>query len=106
MTRKQIQLVKFNNAYINDMEKASYIVNSFNRLCGLCDTLLIRENTESLANSRYTKELEEKETRWIARLNKVLSEYGLSLVWSSHIPSIGIKEESTNCIKEVALYWI
>lgn len=104
--RKRNQLERFNADYINDISKASYIINSFNRLCGLSDALLYRQNTESLCNSRYTKELEEKEERWIKRLNNVLKEYGLSLVWSGHIPQIGIKHPEDNRIEHVAVYWI
>lgn len=82
------ELVRFSEAYGIDRNEASKIINSFYKFCGLEETLLYRENDEKLANSRYTAELQEKEARWIERLNKYLSPYKLKLVWFGCFPSI------------------
>ena len=92
-------LINFNEAYIHDIDKASYIINSYYRLCGLSNTLLYRDNDERLYNSHYTRSLHDKEDRHVERLNKVLSEYGLTLIFFSWLPSICIKDENKkgNC---------
>lgn len=92
-------LIAFNEAYIHNLDKASYIINSYYRLCGLSDTLLYRDNDAYLHDKPYTARLHDKEDRWVIRLNKALKPYGLTLMYFSWLPSICIKDESKkgNC---------
>lgn len=72
-----------------DKRNADRIMNSYYRLCGLCDTNLILSNRESTCNTRYCKESEEKESRWYKRLKAEFEkEYGLTLVYYGWFPSI------------------
>ena len=91
--RRERQLQSFNEEFIKDISKASYIINSFYRLCGLDEWLLYAENDPRRCNSRYTQEQEEKALRWIARLNKHLAPYGLKIAYSGYLPSICIMGE-------------
>jgi len=78
----------------DDYRTAKRLMNSFYRLCGLCESNLYRSNDEFLCNSRYTQELENREIAWHERLTKQFYEFaGLSLVYCGYCPSIGIKEE-------------
>lgn len=97
-------LERFNETYIKDMEKARKIRNTLDRLCALEDRLLILENDERTAGGRYVKELEESETRRIKNLNKLIKPYGLEVVFSSHLATIG-KHGANGCIEVVALSW-
>ena len=46
-----------------DYAEARRIMNSYYRLCGLCETNLYLQNDERRYNSRYAKESEEREER-------------------------------------------
>ena len=81
-------LIAFNEAYIHDLDKASYIINSYYRLCGLSNTLLYRDNDAYLHDKPYTNELHDKKNKWVIRLNKTLKPYGLKLRFFSWLPSI------------------
>lgn len=89
-------LNRFNEAYIHDINKASYIINSYYRLCGLSNRLLILDNDERTYNTRYTTNLHAREDRHINRLNEALKPYGLCLMFFSWLPSICIKDDSGN----------
>ena len=103
--RRERQLIRFNEDYIHDLDRAKYLVNSYHRLCGLIENVFYRENDERLYNSPYTQELEAKQDRWIERLNNNLAPYGLSLCWSGLYPTIGIKGKN-NCIEHTCFYLI
>lgn len=94
------RLVSMHNEYTGkeeewaDWEEAIRLMNSFYRLCGLCESNLYRANDERLCNRPYTKEQEEKEERWYKRLSKQFEEYaGLTLVYCGYMPSIGVRSE-------------
>ena len=82
------ELIKLNDSYIHDINKANYINNCYYRLCALSTRLLELDNDYYTANLSYTQDLHKKEERMIDRLNNTLSAYGLKLVWFSFRPSI------------------
>ena len=53
-----------------DYKEARRMMNSFYRLCGLCETNLYLTNDERTANRRYTHESEARENKWHKRLDK------------------------------------
>ncbi len=72
-----------------DLQEARKIMNSFYRLCGLCETNLYLANNERTCNTRRTKESEEREERWYNRLNKQFQEvYGVKMFYFGYVPSI------------------
>lgn len=97
--RRERALDRFNEEHIHDEEAARKIINSFYRLSGLSERVFYRENCESTCNSRYTAELEEKEERWIKRLNEYLRPYGLKVIYFGIFPTIckPDNEKSGNC---------
>lgn len=97
--RRERALNYFNQDYIRDEETARKIINSFYRLSGLSERVCYRQNDERTCNSRYTAELEEKEERWIERLNGYLKPYGLKVIYFGIYPTIckPDTEKSGNC---------
>lgn len=85
-------------------DKAVSIMNSFYRLCGLCERNLYLANDERWCNTKHCKESEAKEARWVARLNKQFAEYGLQLVYCGYCPSIGTVHENGG-FSEVITRW-
>ena len=82
------------NPTAEDFKEARKIMNSYYRLCGLCENNLYMANDERKANSRFCKESEAREDRWYKRLDKLFSElYGLRLVYCGYYPSIGHRLE-------------
>ncbi len=71
-----------------DLSQASSIMNSYYRLCGLCERNLYLVNDSRTCDKYYTKQSEEKEERWRVRLNKRLQEYGLRIVHFGYLPTI------------------
>ena len=72
-----------------DIEEARRLMNSFYRLCGLCERNLYLANNERTCNSRSTQLSEEREDRWWKRLDKEFHRlYGLNLVYCGYAPSI------------------
>ena len=55
--------------------KAWRLMNSYYRLCGLCDRNLYLSNDESTANKASTKRSEDREYNWYKRLNKEFEEF-------------------------------
>lgn len=89
-----------------DYQEARKNINSFYRLCGLCETNLYLANDEKRCNSRYTQESEERESKWFERLNKVFSDtYGLKLVYCGYCPSIGTVDENGGFYEKVNRYF-
>ena len=82
------ELARFSESYNVNIEDAKRIVNSFYRFCGLEEVLLYRENNERLVNSSYTQELQEKEEKWIERLQSELAKYNLKMIWFGYLPTI------------------
>lgn len=97
--RRERALNRFNEEHIHDEEAARKIINSFYRLSGLSERVFYRQNDEKLYNSRYTLSLEEKEDRWISRLNGYLKPYGLKVIYFGIFPTIckPDNEKSGNC---------
>lgn len=84
---------KTNNPTDNDFSEARKIMNSFYRLCGLCETNLYLSNDARTCNSTYTAKSEERERVWYERLKKQFQDtYGLSLCYIGYCPSIGVKQ--------------
>lgn len=103
MRRKQLE--RFNEEYIGDIEAARHIANCYYKLCGMCDRLLTLENDARCYKAKMTRRLAQKTDAAIERLNKKLSDYGLELTWSGHIPGIG-KTNEKHCITCLAFYLI
>lgn len=73
----------------NDISEARSVMNSFYRLCGLCERNLYLANDPNWCDKKYTKWSEEREERWRKRLNKKLIDvYGLRIVHFGYLPSI------------------
>lgn len=90
-----------------DFDEVRRIMNSFYRLCGLCETNLYLSNDERRCNTLYTKKSEERETKWFDRLNKQFNDiYGLQLFYCGYCPSIGIRDpKSGGCVEKITLYF-
>lgn len=71
-----------------DLHEARKAMNSYYRLCGLDEQLLYLQNDERTCNSRYTKEQEEKATKWVKRLNKYLAPFNARAVYFGYCPTI------------------
>ena len=73
-----------------DVAEARRLMNSFYRLCGLCERNLYLANDARTCNRRSTKQSEEKEHKWWKRLDAAFTKkYGLQLVYCGYCPSIG-----------------
>ena len=72
-----------------DIKEAKKIMNSFYRLCGLCETNLYLANNERTCNTKRTAQSEEREQKWFDRLNKQFIDlYGVKMFYFSYRPSI------------------
>lgn len=72
-----------------DIAEAKKIMNSFYRLCGLCETNLYLANNERTCNTKRTAKSEEREQKWFDRLNKQFTEiYGVKMFYFGYCPSI------------------
>lgn len=81
-----------------DVATAKRLMNSFYRLCALAERNLYLANNERTCNSPYTKESEERESRWYTRLNKEFKEFaGLELFYCGYMPSIGVIYRPSVC---------
>lgn len=74
-----------------EIAKATSIMNSYYRLCGLDERLLYLERNERTYNSRFVKELEEKQKKWYKRLNAQFNEYSAELICFGYFPTICTK---------------
>lgn len=89
-----------------DYKEARHIMNSFYRLCGLCEKNVYLSNDERTCNLKSTQESEERESKWYDRLNKVFSEvYGLQLVYCSYYPLIGVKDSHGAFTEKIYSYF-
>lgn len=89
-----------------DYQEARKNMNSFYRLCGLCETNLYLANDEKRCNSRYTQESEERENKWFDRLNKIFTDtYGLNLMYCGYCPSIGTVNKNGGFSEKVNRYF-
>ena len=69
-------------------EYANSLMNSFYRYVGLRVRNVEDDSNESTANSRWHKANEDREERWLARLEKQFKEYGLIIVFYGIYPTI------------------
>lgn len=89
-----------------DIDKARRLMNSYYRLCGLCDRNLYLSNEECTCNKLSTKRSEQRETNWHERLNKEFEEFaGVSLVYCSWYPSIGYKSKYGGFERKIHAYF-
>lgn len=105
--REVERLAKFKteNPTTEDINNARKIMNSFYRLCGLCETNLYLANDERTYNKASTKRSEEREAQWVKRLDKWLEPYGLQLFYSGYCPSIGVVDKSNGGCSEKINRW-
>ena len=105
MRRREVRrLAEFNRDV--DFENASRLMNSFYRLCGLCETNLDLANDERRCNTRYTKASEGKEDKWYRRLDKTFHDtYGLNLCYCGYAPSIGVKCENGGFAEKITRWF-
>lgn len=89
-----------------DIREAQRLMNSFYRLCGLCETNLYLSNNERTANTRRTAESEARQDKWFERLNKEFNElYGLQLYYCGFCPSIGHDYKHGGCVEIINRYF-
>ena len=89
-----------------DFREARMLMNSFYRLCGLCERNLYLTNEERTCNLPSTKRSEEKEEKWWRRLNAVFNDtYGLSLVYCGYMPSIVTKCENGGVSEKIQRFF-
>ena len=68
---------------------ARRLMNSYYRLCGLCETNLYLANNAHTCDTAWTAESEERESRWYHRLAKQFEEFsGYTLHYCGYYPSI------------------
>lgn len=97
---------KTNDPTETDFSEARKIMNSFYRLCGLCETNLYLSNDERRHDSPYTARSEEREQVWYERLNKQFQDiYGLSLCYLGYCPSIGVKNSNGGFSEKVSRFF-
>lgn len=109
LREKEVErLARFKNSEPTeqDINNARRIMNSFYRLCGLCETNLYLANDERTCNRQSTKDSEEREEKWVKRLNEQLKPYGLQLFYCGYCPSIGIVEKPHGgCIEKITRWF-
>lgn len=97
---------KNENPTNEDIANARKIMNSFYRLCGLCEKNLYLANDEKWCNTRYTRDSEERESKWVDRLNIALKPYGLQLFFCGYCPSIGtVNKENGGCCEKITRWF-
>lgn len=103
---KRLALLKTSTPTEQDYNEARKNMNSFYRLCGLCETNLNLANDERRCNSSYTKISEARENVRYQRLNKIFHDtYGLNLVYCGYCPSIGVKNENGGFSERISRYF-
>ena len=77
---ERLVMIKTTNPSEEDYAEARRNMNSYYRLCGLCERNLYMQNDERAHSTRYAMECEKREGRWYERLNKTFKEtYGIYL---------------------------
>ncbi len=101
-------LVKYKTENPTDADflEARKNMNSFYRLCGLCERNWYLANDEPTCNRKSTIASEEREEKWYKRLNKTFSKvYGLELVYCGYCPSIGRNDECGGFHEKIHTYF-
>lgn len=97
---------KTNSPDENDFSQARRMMNSFYRLCGLCERNLYLANDERTCDRYSTKESEERESAWSKRLDGEFNRvYGLRLFYSGYMPSIGTINEHGGCAEKITRWF-
>lgn len=102
------RLVRFKteNPTPEDYREARRNMNSFYRLCGLCETNLYLTNDERTANRGSTHASEEREDKWHKRLDQTFKDtYGLRLVYCGYAPSIGVVSEGGGFSEKISRFF-
>ena len=98
--------IKNPNPTDEDLNEARRNMNSFYRLCGLCETNLYNANEERTCNTAWHRRNEEREDKWHRRLDKIFSDtYGLRLVYCGYAPSIGTMDATNGGFSEKINRW-
>lgn len=105
--REVIRLAQYkdNNPTEAQINEARHIMNSFYRLCGLCERNLYLANDSYWHDKPSTKASEEREQRWLDRLKKALKPYGLTLYYGGYCPSIGTVNAQGGCSEKITRYF-
>lgn len=89
-----------------DYREARRMMNSFYRLCGLCERNLYLTNDSGTANRKSTHSSESREDRWHKRLDKEFYDtYGLRLVYCGYCPSIGVVLDKGGFSEKISRYF-
>lgn len=104
--RRERALENFNTRYIQDINAARKIVNSYYRLCGLSYRVCILQNDSFYHDKPFTAEQEAKEARHIDRLKSYLQPYNLTVDYFGIYPTICRKDPATGGIDETAYFYI
>lgn len=103
---KRLALLKTSTPTEQDYNEARKNMNSFYRLCGLCETNSYLVNDARRCNTSYAKRSEEKEYNWHKRLDKIFHDtYGLDLVYCGYCPSIGVKNGNGVFSERISTYF-
>ena len=88
-----------------DYKEARRMMNSFYRLCGLCERNLYLTNDSETANRKSTNYSEVREDKWHKRLDKEFRDiYGLRLVYCGYCPSIGVALDHGGFTEKISRY--
>lgn len=103
---KRLACFKNPNPTDEDIREARRNMNSFYRLCGLCETNLYLSNDERTCNRPSTVRSHDREDKWHYRLDRIFEEtYGLRLVYCGYTPSIGTIDETCGGFSEKITRW-
>ena len=103
-----IRLAGFHSANPSDADirEARRLMNSFYKLCGLCEKNLYLTNDEKFHSLKSTRESEEREERWRDRLSAEFEKFaGLRLVYCGYLPSIGVVHKPGGGFSERITRW-
>lgn len=103
-----VRLAEYRSADPSDADicEARRLMNSFYRLCGLCERNLYLANDDRTHNLKSTKKSEEREERWRDRLNAEFESFaGLRLVYCGYMPSIGVVHKPGGGFSEKITRW-
>lgn len=105
LRRREVRrLAEFNRDV--EYENASRLMNSFYRLCGLCERNLEMANDSTIYNAKRLAKSEARESRWYERLNAEFQRlYGLRLVYCGYAPSIGTVGENGSFSEKITRYF-
>lgn len=95
---RETQVEKLAAMHDGNLDAARKIMNSYYRMCGLCETNLYLANDEQIYNPRTLAASEAREEKWYNRLNKALAPYNLELVYFGYHPTICYKGENRQAI--------